>query len=452
LDSSGSLRNNYQQEKDFIKSIAKNFNIKKGGSHAGVVTFSHTADLSIRLSSTEDLATFGNAVDKIPLMNSVTRIDLALEKARTELLNTAYGARPGVKKILILLTDGEQTKASDAKDPVVLAKEIRTELDVELIVIGIGSRTNEEELKKITGPNDNFRKATDFKQLASFDFSEKMTKKVCDTATVDKCDDKLVDICFLIDSSGSINERTHWVTIKHFVRTLADRFSISETGAHGAVVVFSDFIKDKKAFTKVVLRLNNKLDATDFGEKVIEIPYIGYRTRMDLGFKLVEEEVFVPKHGARAKNVKKIVVLITDGKQNPAKFDPVAASQKLYDDGVNIYAVGIGNGVNMAQLERITRHPHRVFPASDFNSLANKGFVKNVTKTTCHSGTLATPPPTVEKGCCCSQEDVNKMKDELIKSFAKIAAEKLKNFCTKDCKAKDSGSFIVGRPSLQPVY
>ena len=48
------------------------------------------------------------------------------------------------------------------------------------------------------------------------------------------------------------------------------------------------------------------------------------------------------KHGGRP-NVKKVIILLTDGAQNPDKkdFDPVAKSQKLFDDGVKIFAVSV---------------------------------------------------------------------------------------------------------------
>lgn len=99
LDSSGSLQKDYGKEKDFVKLIARAFNIQYGGSHAGVVTFSHDAELSIRLSETTTYDEFEQDVDRIPHMNSITRIDLALEKAKDELFLDLNGGRHGVKKV-----------------------------------------------------------------------------------------------------------------------------------------------------------------------------------------------------------------------------------------------------------------------------------------------------------------------------------------------------------------
>ena len=52
-------------------------------------------------------------------------------------------------------------------------------------------------------------------------------------------------------------------------------------------------------------------------------------------------------------DAKKVVILLTDGYQNPAKFDPVAPAQSLVKDGAEVIAVGITEGVNEKQLEEI---------------------------------------------------------------------------------------------------
>ena len=78
LDSSGSLRNNYQDEKNFLKNLAGAFGVSSNGSRAGVVTFSYYAEHSIKLNDFNNVESFNRAVDSIPLMGSTTRIDRAL--------------------------------------------------------------------------------------------------------------------------------------------------------------------------------------------------------------------------------------------------------------------------------------------------------------------------------------------------------------------------------------
>jgi hypothetical protein len=77
LDSSGSLRNDYQREKDFLISLAAAFGVTQDNARASVVTFSYFSDLSIKFNDYSDIISFAGAVDAIPLMGSTTRIDRA---------------------------------------------------------------------------------------------------------------------------------------------------------------------------------------------------------------------------------------------------------------------------------------------------------------------------------------------------------------------------------------
>lgn len=109
LDSSGSLRNDYGNEKAFLKTLAQAFGVSKDGSHAGVITFSSRAEHSIKLNDFDRLDKFNGAVDKIRHMNGYTKIDRALRLAQKSLFTKQNGGRRNVKQLIILMTDGEQT-------------------------------------------------------------------------------------------------------------------------------------------------------------------------------------------------------------------------------------------------------------------------------------------------------------------------------------------------------
>ncbi len=175
LDSSGSLKSQYGKEKQFIKSLAESFTIHETGSRAGVVTFSHEAELSIRLTDHKNTKDFQNAVDNIGFFGYTTRIDKALLLAKKKLMSEA---RADLPKILILLTDGVQTAARDAIDPASIAEKIR-ELGIKLIVIGIGRGVNKKELTNIAGSQDDVFIADDFDQLQSAAFLSKISTKAC---------------------------------------------------------------------------------------------------------------------------------------------------------------------------------------------------------------------------------------------------------------------------------
>ncbi len=175
LDSSGSLKSQYSKEKDFVKALAAAFTLHDSGSKAGVVTFSHEAELSIRLSDHNNTKDFQNAVDAIGFLGYTTRIDKALQLAKNQLMSEARTDQP---KLLILLTDGVQTSGSDSVDPAAIAREIRN-MGIMLIVIGIGRGVNKDELLRIAGKSNNLFLADDFDDLRSAPFVAKVLDNAC---------------------------------------------------------------------------------------------------------------------------------------------------------------------------------------------------------------------------------------------------------------------------------
>lgn len=186
LDSSGSLRRDYSKEKDFLKALAATFGVSSNGSRAGVVTFSYYTEHSIKLNDHTDLASFNAAVDSIPLMGSTTRIDKALRLTQKELFSIPNGGRPGVTKVLIVLTDGSQTKDAGAEDPGDVADEIRKS-GINILTVGIGKGVNKTELAHISGGADKVFSAASFDQLISSQFLDVVNNAGCESGMYDLC-------------------------------------------------------------------------------------------------------------------------------------------------------------------------------------------------------------------------------------------------------------------------
>ena len=178
LDSSGSLRNDYDKEKSFLKALVATFGISTDGSRAGVITFSYNAEHSIKLDEHDNILSFNRAVDKIPMMGSTTRIDKALRLSQKELFSISNGARPGIPKILVLLTDGSQTQDMNAEDPSVIADEMRKK-GVRVLVVGIGDEVDKGELSRLGGGMGNVFTASSFDELVSSNFVNDVTETSC---------------------------------------------------------------------------------------------------------------------------------------------------------------------------------------------------------------------------------------------------------------------------------
>ena len=161
-----------------MKVLAGAFDISPDGSRAGVVTFSLRAKHSIKMSDHTDAASFKAAVDAIPLMGLTTRIDRALRLTQKELFAPANGGRADVRDVLIMLTDGTQTKSAGAEDPGDVMAEIR-KTGVETIVIGIGTGTDADELDHMAGGKGKAYSAKSFDELIGGDFVTKLTQQTC---------------------------------------------------------------------------------------------------------------------------------------------------------------------------------------------------------------------------------------------------------------------------------
>ena len=172
------MRNDYDKEKDFLKALAATFGVSDDGARAGVVTFSYYTEHSIKLNDHTGLDTFNEAVDNIKLMVSTTRIDKALRMTQKDMFTIANGARPGVNKVLIVLTDGSQTKDAGAEDPGDVAKELR-DSGIRVISIGIGKGVNPTELARIAGDQSGVFSASSFDELVSGEFLDKVNDAGC---------------------------------------------------------------------------------------------------------------------------------------------------------------------------------------------------------------------------------------------------------------------------------
>ena len=180
MDSSGSIRNSYSKEKDFVKTVAGKIGISLSGSRAGLVLFGTYAELSIKLNQFDNTADFQSAVDQLRLMGSSTRIDRALTVADEQLFSVSNGMRLNVPKVLILLTDGKQDSAATA--PSIAIKPFH-DAGIKVIVIGIGPGVLESELRKFVLSSDDLYLPKDFEELNSAKFIQDIAVKSCEYAS-----------------------------------------------------------------------------------------------------------------------------------------------------------------------------------------------------------------------------------------------------------------------------
>ena len=102
---------------------------------------------------------------------------VALESVLKKLAKKPTGPRKKVPKVVVLITNGKQTKEKGSKSPEVIAKKINKK-GVIVVTVGVGPKVSKTELKKIGNGTSLLTK--NFKTLLTKTFIDKITKHTCE--------------------------------------------------------------------------------------------------------------------------------------------------------------------------------------------------------------------------------------------------------------------------------
>ncbi|XP_051519555.1 collagen alpha-1(XXVIII) chain-like [Myxocyprinus asiaticus] len=132
IDSSESVGpENFEVVKDFVNSLIDRISVSREATRVGVVLYSHVEVVVVSLQQLSDQASIKAAVRRMPYLGEGTFTGSAIRRA-TQLFQAA---RPGVRKVAVVLTDGQ----ADKRDAVKLeeAAEEAHDAGIEIFVIGI---------------------------------------------------------------------------------------------------------------------------------------------------------------------------------------------------------------------------------------------------------------------------------------------------------------------------
>ncbi|KAG8181467.1 hypothetical protein JTE90_017528 [Oedothorax gibbosus] len=135
---------------DFIKFLLQQFGVKNGnntsGTRAAVLAFGTNVDILFNLDNKTitSAAAASNALDTLQAGGGGTALQEALMSVFTQLPEL----RPGAKRALFVLTDGEPNVGSE-EDTLFFARELRDERNFEIFTLGIGKGINRQFLAKL---------------------------------------------------------------------------------------------------------------------------------------------------------------------------------------------------------------------------------------------------------------------------------------------------------------
>ena len=162
VDSSASVGNpNYEKEKEFVKSLARQVNATSEKSRVAVIAYSRSTVPVVRFDGYQSLDDLDKKVDDMPLLGeSYRRMDVALQSA-AQILNSARQHTP---KIAVLLTAGRQIPGGVSLDT---ATQPLRNLNVTVIVIAVGQQYDKQELDPVVSEQKDLFEIESFDVLLS---------------------------------------------------------------------------------------------------------------------------------------------------------------------------------------------------------------------------------------------------------------------------------------------
>ncbi|XP_072507399.1 collagen alpha-5(VI) chain [Notamacropus eugenii] len=347
VDSSGSIgAATFSKIKVFMKNLVDKSHIGIDQGHVGVIQFSNFTKEEFGLTEYMTKSDIFDAIDRMNPIGSKTYTGKALRFA-SDHFEPLKGGRSGVKKFLILITDG---KAHDNIEQPAL--ELRNK-GITILLVAI-FRSKSPQLEDITG-NANL-----VYYVERFDNQMLLEDKlVFDICTLDECKQiQKLDIVFVLDDSSSIGDDQHQSMI-NFTMHLVNKADVGRDRVQFGALKYAKH-------PKILFYLNTYPTK----EGVLEgLRYTrGGGDTYTAKALMKSHELFTEKTGSRINSgVKQMLIVITDGESHDSK-DLEDKAKTLREKNIIIYGVGVA-GASEKELLDITGSKDNYFMVDNFEKL-----------------------------------------------------------------------------------
>ena len=160
MDSSALVsKEDYQRQRDFVINLARSLNLSPTNSKAAVLTY---GDIPLVVMDLYDysMPEFESIIDQSRYVGGAGRID----KAFREALNVFATSKTSVPKIAIFLTAGTLPSGQSVSSLHLAAQDLRR-LNVQRLVIAVGSLPDKEDLKVVVDDHGELMTTSSFDDL-----------------------------------------------------------------------------------------------------------------------------------------------------------------------------------------------------------------------------------------------------------------------------------------------
>ena len=190
-----------------------------------------------------------------------------------------------------------------------------------------------------------------------------MTSIINCTIDLAECHTRGMDLVFVLDSSGSIGD-TNYDNVLKFVTDTVSQLDIGPSATQIGLVIFSGNAQTQ-------FHLNTYSDNVSVIHAVENTPYLDGGTNTPDGLDTLIGEFNTSSFGARPEEqgIPRVAIVVTDGQSNDGGGPPatIANAQRVHDNNILTYAVGVGDSVDMDELNAIATSPEYVYLLEDFH-------------------------------------------------------------------------------------
>ncbi|XP_062928074.1 von Willebrand factor A domain-containing protein 2 [Mobula hypostoma] len=171
--SSGVGKDNFDKVKDFTKAVTMQFEINRDVTQVGLVIYGSSSRTIFGLDAFDSGLNLQKAIDLAPYLGGTASTGSVLLHIYDDVMTIRQGARPGVNKVVVVLTDGASTD-----DAAVPAQTLRNN-GITVFAAGIGD-VQKESLLRITSSANYMITVPSFEDLKYFD--EIIAHRICEVA------------------------------------------------------------------------------------------------------------------------------------------------------------------------------------------------------------------------------------------------------------------------------
>ncbi|KAL4002843.1 von Willebrand factor type A domain family protein [Acanthocheilonema viteae] len=364
LDSSGSLKNKFQDEIDIIRRIVNHVTIGELATRVMLIQFSGVQHLEFNFKKFKDREDILGALNVLRHVSGITRLGDAFEYTLS-MLNEENGIRPSnVPKIIYLLSDG---RTHDYPKDTEMADLLRQRIsNVDIYAYGTGEYVAMDELIAITKDPKKIVTNQNLEDLEPI-FDRWRGTEVCEKLPVCiRGSDKPLDLILIIDSSESVahlfDEQVRFA-IERIVKNInvhPDAVRLALITYSGQVYIHFKFNDPHIGNNTAVIRRLNALKSIKGTTSTHMALYQAYKLITDTD----------SESGVR-EGIKKMVIIFTDGH---SQYSPQEMALRLKNESVEIFAITLTPSpyADESELLSITQNADHIFTPVNLKDFETK--------------------------------------------------------------------------------